>query len=106
VDYSARLTNAALTVAVQTTDGQIHMSDLRPRRCRHPPRWKCPHHVELPPGTSASRSRVCRSSAAWSRRRKRDLGALRFVCDREGAEGFLLDRRLHAGPTILSRASL
>jgi hypothetical protein len=105
VDYSARLTNAALTVAVQTTDGQIYMSDYGRGDVAIHRDGNVRTTVELPPGTNreqiAGVSFQCRvvppaRSATWAH-----SGSC--VIERVPKAFFLTDDYT-PGPTLLSHS--
>jgi hypothetical protein len=104
VDYSAHLTNAAVTVAVQTTDGQMFASDFGRGDVAIHRDGNVRTTVELPPGAKreqiAGISFECRvvpptKSETWAH-----SGSC--VIDRV-AKVFLLKEDYTPGPSILSR---
>ena len=104
VDYSARLTNAAVTVAVQTVDGQIHLSDLGRGDVAIHRDGNVRTTVELPPGTKreqiAGVSLHCRVVPPSKGETWAHSGSC--VIDRV-PKVFLLKEDYTPGPTILSR---
>jgi hypothetical protein len=104
VDYSARLTNAALTVAVQTADGHVHMSDYGRGDVAIHRDGNVRTTVELPPGTRreqiAGVSFECRvvpplKGATWAHSGSCVIERVPKV--------FFLQEDYSPGPSILSR---
>jgi hypothetical protein len=104
VDYSARLTNAALTVTVQTADGHVHMSDYGRGDVAIHRDGNVRTTVELPPGTRreqiAGVSFECRvvpplKGATWAHSGSCVIERVPKV--------FFLQEDYSPGPSILSR---
>lgn len=104
VDYSAQLTDAALTVAVQTTDGQVYLSDLGRGDVAIHRDGNVRTTVELPPGTKREQIAGVSFQCRVVPPAKGESWAHSGSCNLERVvKAFLLKEDYTPGPSILSR---